>query len=91
MVQSSVDLLEQAEIDRVNITWGPECEGPLPSVMCGDVDCEVYHQLPPACHCYFARCNENCQVEDSFIEYVEEALCNPSHWPRVEIGISTVN
>jgi len=53
--------------------------------MCGHVDCELYHELSPACHCAFASCNENCQVEDSFIEYVQAALCNPSHWERVEI------
>lgn len=83
---------KQAEIDSLDITWSKPDEdcvtGTLPSVMCGDLDCELYHDLSPACHCAFASCNENCQVEDSFIEYVQEALCNPSHWERVEIKFS---
>ena len=53
--------------------------------MCEEVECESYHDLPPACHCAFASCNVNCQVEDSFIEYVQEALCNTGHWEWVEI------
>ena len=65
----------QNELDRNDITWNDIWEG--------DIDCELYHELEPACHCYFAQCNENCQVEDSFIEYVEEALCSSSHWARV--------
>jgi len=78
--ENTLSKMCQNAMNYQNITWVSAEGFSLPSVLGGDVDCELYHELPPACHCEFASCNENCQVEDSFIEYVQEALCNPSHW-----------
>ena len=31
------------------------------------------------CHCEVVGVNPSCFVEDSFVEYIQEGLCNPRH------------
>jgi len=66
-----------------NSTVRPDCFGNWSLIE--DVEeivasaCEIYHDFPKDCHCEVVGVNPSCFVEDSFVEYIQEGLCNPRH------------